>query len=127
VGAADISFGTAVARRALLVEGDVSFEARPVVVELRPHANVAAGEPHHSLADTVVREREPVPTADVYVVRDAHRHAWMRDAVDGRGAVVVEIGLPVWRPQNVRGYVATHGGGRAALDAVAELLSLVPA
>ena len=36
---------------------------------------------------------------DVYVVRDAHRHAWMREAAErSTGAVVVEIGLPLWRP-----------------------------
>jgi hypothetical protein len=51
----------------------------------------------------------------------------MRDAVDGSGSVVVETGLPLWRPGSARAYVATYGGGRAALDAVAELLSLVPA
>lgn len=127
VGAADPSFGVAVARRALLVDGDVSFSAPPRVVELRPSANIAAGEPQHALTDVVVRAGEPVPPADVYVVRDAHRHPWMRDAVDGSGSVVVETGLPLWRPGSARAYVATYGGGRAALDAVAELLSLVPA
>ena len=69
-----------------------------------------------------MREGEPVPDADVYVVRDAHRHAWMRDAADVEGAVVVEVGLPLWRPSRARGYVATHDGSRAAYDAAAELL-----
>ncbi|HEY6960318.1 MAG TPA: glycoside hydrolase family 3 N-terminal domain-containing protein [Gaiellaceae bacterium] len=115
-GAVDVS---AAARRALLVEGDVSGGAR--VVELRPAANIAAGDAEHSLADTIVREGEPVPDADVYVVRDAHRHAWMQHA-DRDGAVIVEIGLPVWRPSRARGYVATYGGGRASLDAAAEVL-----
>jgi hypothetical protein len=36
---------------------------------------------------------------------------------------VVETGLPVWRPSRARGYVAAFGGGRASLDAVAEVLS----
>ena len=62
------------------------------------------------------------PPADAYVVRDAHRHAWMREAVDVHGAVVVEVGLPVWRPERARGYVATYGGGRASLDAAAGIL-----
>jgi len=110
------------AARALRVEGDLSFGGPPRIVELRPAANIAAGEAEHTLAAVVVREGEPVPEADVYLVRDVHRHPWM-EAVDRPGAVVVEIGLPVWRPQRARGYVATFGGGRAALAAAAELLS----
>ena len=111
----------AAARRALLVEGDVS--GGRTIVELRPVANIAAGEPQRALASAqVVREGDPVPAADVYVVRDAHRHAWMREAADVEGAVVVELGLPVWRPSRARGYVATFGGGRASLEAAEELL-----
>jgi len=110
------------ARRAVRVDGDVSFATAPRVVELRPQANIAAGEAEHSFASEVVREGEPVPDADVYVVRDVHRHGWMEEA-DREGAVIVEIGLPVWRPRHARGHVATLGGGRASLDAANELLS----
>jgi beta-N-acetylhexosaminidase len=113
------------ARRAVEVTGDVTLGDAPSVVELRPIANIAAGEAEHRLAGAVVvREGEPVPAADVYVVRDAHRHAWMRDAVDRPEAVVVETGLPVWRPERSRGYVATHGGGGASLHAAEEVLGL---
>jgi hypothetical protein len=94
----------------------------PRIVELRPVANIAAGEAEHTLgAAVVVREGASIPEADVYVVRDVHRHPWMQ-AADRAGAVVVETGLPVWRPEHARGYVASYGGGRASLDAVAELL-----
>jgi hypothetical protein len=55
------------------------------IVELRPRANIAAGEHEHRLAGArVVGEGENVPAADAYVVRDAHRHAWMRDGVTAR-------------------------------------------
>jgi beta-N-acetylhexosaminidase len=120
--AADIDRDAALgaARRAVRVDGDVSFAAPPRVVELRPVANIAAGEPEHGIGSLVVREGEHVPDADVYVVRDVHRHPWM-EAVDRPGAVVVEVGLPVWRPRRARGHVATFGGGRAALQAAAEL------
>jgi beta-N-acetylhexosaminidase len=111
------------ARRALRVEGDVAFSAPPRIVELRPVANIAAGEAEHSLAAAVVREGETVPPADVYVVRDAHRHPWMQ-AADVEGAVVVEIGLPLWRPAHARGYVATYGASRAAYEAVGGLLAV---
>jgi beta-N-acetylhexosaminidase len=119
----DRELGADAARRAMQVEGDTSFTVPPRVVELRPTANIAAGEAEHSLADAVVREGEALPDADVYVVRDAHRHGWMREAADVEGAVVVEIGLPVWRPNRARGFVATYGGSRASYDAVAELLN----
>jgi beta-N-acetylhexosaminidase len=118
----DRELGADAARRALQIDGDATFTQAPRIVELRPVANIAAGEAEHSLANQVVREGEPVPPADVYVVRDAHRHRWMREAADVEGAVVVEIGLPVWRPGRARGFVATYGGSRASYDAVAELL-----
>ena len=110
------------ARRALQVEGDVSLAGAPRIVELRAVANIAAGEAEHGLG-TVVREGEPVPPADVIVVRDAHRHPWMRNAADIDGMIVVETGLPVWRPTRARGYVAAFGGSRVSLDAVSEVLS----
>jgi beta-N-acetylhexosaminidase len=110
------------AERAVQTEGDLSFTGDPVIVELRPAANIAAGEAEHGLATRVVREGEPIPDADVYVVRDVHRHRWM-EAADRSGAVVVEIGLPVWKPSAARGYVSSLGGGRASLDAVEAVLS----
>jgi beta-N-acetylhexosaminidase len=113
------------ARRALRVEGDVAVSGRPAVVELRPQANIAAGEAEHAVGHaTVVREGELVPPADVYVVRDAHRHPWMRRAADVPGVIVVETGLPVWRPVLARGYVATYGNGRASLEAAEKALGL---
>ena len=125
VGDADRAGAAAGAGRALLVEGDVVLSEVPAVVELRSRANIAAGEAEHVLGHArVVREGELVPPADVYVVRDAHRHSWMRKAADVPGAIVVETGLPVWRPVLARGYVATYGGGRASLEAAGEALHL---
>lgn len=118
---ADRAAGRVAAARALLIEGDVSPNGSRRVVELRAAANIAAGEHRHALG-TIVREGDAVPEADVYVVHDAHRHPWMREAADRPGAVVVETGLPVWRPSRARGYVATYGAGRASLDAAAEAL-----
>ena len=122
-GVADRTVGADAARRALVREGDTTFLAPPRIVELRPAANIAAGEAEHSLAAEIVRQGEPVPAADVYVVRDAHRHPWMQAAADVEDAVVIETGLPLWRPSRARGYVVTYGGSRASYDAVADLLS----
>jgi len=117
-GAVDGAVGDVAARRAISLTGDVALGPDAAIVELRPRANIAAGEHEHAFPDArVVREGEPVPDADAYVVRDAHRHAWMRGAVDREGVVVVEVGLPVWRPSRARGYVATYGAGRASLAA----------
>ncbi len=137
--------GRAVARRALRVEGEVALVGPPLVVELRPEANVAAGDPGHSVG-TVLSARLPgtevavldEATADeawpletragrrvIVVVRDGHRHSWMRDAVGAileaaPDSVVVEVGLPVWRPDEARSYVATLGGSRVSYEAMAE-------
>jgi beta-N-acetylhexosaminidase len=127
------------AGRALYLNGEARLSAAPFVIELRPTASIAAGEPLHGLRDlidasdaVVVTEGEPLPAANgrplVVVVRDAHRHAWEREAVrrllaeTPEAVVVIETGLPVWRPE--RGtFVATHGGGRANLAAAASALS----
>jgi beta-N-acetylhexosaminidase len=104
-----------------------------VIVELWPEATIAAGPAEHGLgellgAETVrVREGEPLPSFDdpggaVFVVRDAHRHPWQRELVPD-GVLVVEVGVPAWRPPGARGYVATHGAGRANLAAAAGLLA----
>src|ERR1051325_8729192 len=152
----DLEAGAEAARRALRVEGDVSLNGEPLVVELRPEATIAAGEARHGLGGTLVREGEQLPPLDdlrrvVIVVRDAHRHAWQRDLAHGRGGalvregeqlpplddlrrvvivvrdahrhawqrdlvpartLVVETGVPEWRPPDARGWIATYGAGR---------------
>jgi beta-N-acetylhexosaminidase len=65
----------------------------------------------------------------IIVVRDAHRHPAARAAVDRLlsarpDAVVVEMGLPVWRPPAARSYLATYGAARASGQAAAEILGL---
>ena len=129
----DRAAGREAARRALQVQGEPTLSGEPIVVQLRPEATIAAGESGHGLgralgAETFeVREGQPFPPLDdlsrvVVVVRDAHRHAWQRDLVPA-GTVVVETGLPEWRPPRARAWVATYGAGRANLEAAAELLS----
>jgi beta-N-acetylhexosaminidase len=118
--------GRDAARRALRAEGDVTLDGPAEIVELRAEPNIAAGEAAYSLADLVP---STAGGRMVLVVRDAHRHAWMREQVDAHPeAIVVETGLPYWRPVRARGYLATYGRSRASLEAVAErLLAGVPA
>jgi beta-N-acetylhexosaminidase len=146
--APDREAGRVAARQALETAGDVALESAPLVVELRPTANIAAGEAGHTLGSvleehlpgtqTVVVDEATVGSAEalsalddrdvVVVVRDAHRHAWMRDATDRLlarvpRAVVVEVGLPHWRPAGAGGYVATYGGGRVNFEAAVARLA----
>ena len=62
----------------------------------------------------------------VIVVRDAHRYPAARELVRALlaarpDAIVVEMGLPVWRPP-AGGYVATYGAARTSGQAAAETL-----
>jgi beta-N-acetylhexosaminidase len=126
----DGGLGLAAARRALEAAGNVALSREPLVVELLPEANIAAGEFRHSLAELLGAEKGAEPAVDrrqlVVVLRDAHRHEWAREKAEALvaahpDAVVVETGLPLWRPK-AAGYLATHGSGRVNLAAAAELL-----
>ncbi|SBT38026.1 glycoside hydrolase family 3 protein [Micromonospora auratinigra] len=142
--------GLAAARRALRVVADrparLPLAGPAHVVEFAPPRNIAIGEetpwgiaaPLAGLVPgtTTARYAQDEVPADpaggaagrplVLVVRDLHRHDWMRAAV-GRAlaarpdAVVVELGVP----ELVTGglHVATHGATRAAAQAAAELLA----
>jgi beta-N-acetylhexosaminidase len=129
--------GARAAALALRSDGAMGLSAPPLVVDLRPPASIAAGEAGHGLADVmdvaeavVVREGDALPEPNgrplVVVVRDAHRHEWERAAVErllgpAPQAVVVETGLPLWRPEGAS-YVASYGGGRANFEAAANAL-----
>jgi beta-N-acetylhexosaminidase len=142
-GATDRTIGAAAARRVLETEGEVRLPAAPLVVELAPEANVAAGEASFGLGDAlrarlpqtdVLRFEEPPGELElegrplVIVARDAHRHEWEREAVEtlvasAKDAVVVETGMPYWRPAEAAGYVTTHGAARVNLEAAALVLA----
>ena len=60
----------------------------------------------------------------VVVLRDAHRHPWMRELTDELApAVAVETGVPLWRPARAGGYAVTHGGSRVSYEALADVLA----
>ena len=132
------------ARRAVRVVGDVALAGPPLVVALEPEPGIAAGAlpqgpgdwfrevvPGTEVARVTEAGADVLPGTDgrplVIVARDAHRHAWERAAIEAllarhADAVLVEVGLPEWRPSGVATYVATYGAGRANVRAAAERL-----
>jgi beta-N-acetylhexosaminidase len=135
---ADRSVGLAAARRALRVEGEPRLVRPALVVELRPEPSQAAGEVGVGLGELVpgaevvrLRKGDAVPSVDssrqlVLVVRDANRYVWERDAADALvtpDAIVVETGLPGWRPARCAAFVQTFGAGLVNLQAAAEALT----
>jgi beta-N-acetylhexosaminidase len=144
------SIGLRAARRALSVTGAVPDLRDPVVVEVEPPVNMAAGHARWGLRDWVpdgsLRRVSAVPDPGtaasgavkaaagrslVVVVRDAHRSPATRALVTAILAerpdeVLVEMGLPYWRPPAgaCQAYVATYGASRANAQAAAELLGL---
>ncbi|SIQ99380.1 glycoside hydrolase family 3 protein [Micromonospora avicenniae] len=143
--------GLAAARRALRITTRTGADVLPLtraayVVEFEPPRNIAIGAetpwgigaPLSELLPGTTTRRyaqpdvpvDPTAGADgrpvVLVVRDLHRHDWMRDAVRRSlaarpDAVVVELGVPTLVTGTV--HVATHGATRAAGQAAAELLT----
>ena len=64
----------------------------------------------------------------IVVVKDAHRYEASKSVISALLAArpdttVVEMGLPIWRPEGVT-YVATYGAARANAQAAAELLGV---
>jgi beta-N-acetylhexosaminidase len=140
----DRDAGGVAARRALSVEGEARVRGPVLVVELEPEVGMAAGRLSQQPGEwfqAAVPDAELVrfdaesfdPSLDLHgrglvvIARDAHRHAWERDAIEALtartdSAVVVEIGLPHWRPPGGATYVSTHGAARVNLEAAAEAL-----
>jgi beta-N-acetylhexosaminidase len=142
-GAPGREIGADAARRALRAQARAALSGPPLVVELVPPANVAAGVHEHGLADlwpgaTGVRLTGPADPrallADhpdrelVVVLRDAGRHGWQadlaRELLELRpDAVLVETGLP----GDLAVALETAGAGRANLEAACAVLSATPA
>jgi beta-N-acetylhexosaminidase len=140
--------GLEAARQAVRVTRGAGFaplEAAPYVAAFSPLANIAVGdvtpwgpaaELARALPGTETGTYRSAEVADllaaagsrriVAVVRDAHRHSWMAEALASLvGArpdtVVVEMGVPQSPPTGSL-YVATHGAARVCGEAAAEAI-----
>jgi beta-N-acetylhexosaminidase len=140
--------GLAAARRAVRISGPRSALSRPLIIEVEPRENIAAGRfgwglgpwaPAGSVRRVSAIPQEALDAAGIIhaaagrslvaVVRDAHRDANTRSLVSTLLAarpdtVLVEMGLPVWQPPEGTSYLATYGASRASAQAAAELLGL---
>lgn len=145
--------GLVAARRALQLTGAAEPLTEPAyVAAFTPVANIAVGDETPwgvaaelarvlpgTATDTYSGETEEPVTAVmraagdrriVAVVRDAHRHAWMREALTALVAerpdtVVVEMGVPQAEPRGAL-YIATHGAARVCGVAAAEAITGAP-
>jgi beta-N-acetylhexosaminidase len=135
--------GLVAARRALRRSGPVpSALADPLVVEIEPEENVAAGrfawgfEPWAAVkrvdpavgdgaaAESVVAAAAGHPL--VLAVRDARSALGLvSDVLAARpDAVLVEMGVPAWTPPPGTAYLTTYGASRVCAQAAAEALGL---
>ncbi|MFJ2767875.1 glycoside hydrolase family 3 protein [Streptomyces sp. NPDC087300] len=150
-GAPDTEIGLVAARRALTVTRGETYAApvteAPYVAAFSPVANIAVGdETPWGLAAPLERllpgtesgsysgegsgDKALAAAGDrriVAVVRDAHRHTWMSDAlktlVSARpDTVVVEMGVPQSAPTGAL-HVATRGAARVCGEAAAEAIT----
>ncbi len=148
--AASAHIGLVAARRAIRASAVPGPPADPVVVELdgaeniavgavpwglgawagpgsvrRVAAGPAGGDPARIIAEV---QAQAAGRSLIVVVRDAHRHPAARAVITGLVAarpdtVVVDMGLPLWRPPGGV-HVATYGAARVNAEAAAEVLGL---
>lgn len=148
--ASTAGIGLVAARRALRITGARPELRDPVIVEVEPVPNMAAGEAWWGLAPwapsgsvrRVTAAPDPGQAAAatlkaatgrslVLAVRDAHRSPATQHLVTAVFAerpdtVLVEMGLPYWQPPegSYQTYLATYGASRANAEAAAEFLGL---
>jgi beta-N-acetylhexosaminidase len=140
--------GLTAARRALRVSGAPGTLTDPVVIEVAPPGNIAVGIVPWGLAPwlpagSVIQVPAGGEQADrrvaealgqaagrsvIAVIRDAHRDPGAQAVITRLLAarpdtIVVEMGLPLWRPP-ARAYLATYGASRTSGQAAAEMLGL---
>jgi beta-N-acetylhexosaminidase len=149
-GPADGQVGLIAARRAVLSVGTPAPLRQPLVVQLVPPDNMAAGAVPWGISSWLpagstrqVSTETPASQLDtvadglltaaagrslIIVVRDAHRYPAAIELASlllaaRPDATVVEMGLPVWRPA-AASYLASYGAGRNNALAIAQILGL---
>jgi len=124
----DASFRAA--RLAVKADGDVRVGREAVVIRLESPSTIAAGDVPWGMAEALAARGVRIGKKGrvVIAVRDLHRQPGNQARIvelleDHPDAVVVEMGVPVCRPQAARSYVATHGSARVCAEAAAERMT----
>jgi beta-N-acetylhexosaminidase len=120
------------ARRALCIDGDVHVGDEATVVELESSKSIAAGAIPWGMAGSLAARGVRITQGRgraVIAVRNLHREPENRSKVDDLlarhpDAILVEMGVPGYRPPRSRAYVATHGAARVCADAAAEAMTI---
>jgi beta-N-acetylhexosaminidase len=135
--------GLVAARRALRRSGPVpALLASPLIVEVEPEENIAAGRFTWGFSSWAAVSRVDAAAGDgaaldailssavgrplVLAVRDARDTLPLVSAVLAArpDAIIVEMGVPAWTPPPGTTYLATYGASRASAQAAAEALGL---
>ncbi|MEU4230651.1 glycoside hydrolase family 3 protein [Nonomuraea sp. NPDC026600] len=135
--------GLHAARRAVRLTGVTEPLVEPLVIEVDTPPTIAVGDvpwgvgpwlPQAEIirvkpaaADVPVLLAKATDRSLVVVVKDAHRNEGSRELVSALvaarpDATVIEMGLPIWRPDSAA-YIATYGAARANAQAAVELLT----
>ncbi|MFE3449231.1 glycoside hydrolase family 3 protein [Nonomuraea sp. NPDC059194] len=140
-GAVEKGVGLDAARRAVSVTGATNPLRDPLVIEIDTPPTIAVGDvpwgldlptaetvrlkPADADLDTLLRRADG--RSLVVVVKDAHRYTDSKDLVSALvsarpDTTVIEMGLPIWRPDSAA-YIATYGAAKANAQAAVELLT----
>ncbi|GAA1016920.1 sugar hydrolase [Acrocarpospora pleiomorpha] len=135
--------GLDAARRAVRLTGSAAPLVDPYVVEVDTPPTIAVGDvpwgvapwlPEAEIVRVKPADASPgallaaaVGRSLIVVVKDAHRYPESQALISGLLAarpdtIVVEMGLPIWRP-DAAAYIATYGAARANAQAAVELLT----
>ncbi|MEU8144686.1 glycoside hydrolase family 3 protein [Nonomuraea sp. NPDC048901] len=136
--------GLHAARRAVRLTGVTGPLVEPLVIEVDTPPTIAVGDvpwgvgpwlPQAEIirvkpadADVPVLLAKATHRSLVLVIKDAHRNEASRELVSALvaarpDATVIEMGLPIWRPDSAA-YIATYGAARANAQAAVELLTV---
>ncbi len=129
------AIGLVAARRAVCADGPVRVGDRAVVIQFAAPRSIAAGAVPWGVAASLATRGVHVTEGAievqgeslVLVVRDLHRQPEHRAKVDAMlerrpDAILVEMGVPAYRPPTAMAYIATHGSARVCADAAAEVM-----
>jgi beta-N-acetylhexosaminidase len=123
--------GFEAARRAICVEGDVHVGEQATVIRLDSSQSIPAGTVPWGMAGALAARGVRVVSDGgrvVMAVRSLNRQPENQAKADDLllrhpDAILVEMGVPAYRPPRARAYIATYGSARVCAEAAAEVMT----